>query len=729
MLRGVDVIACDGTRIEMKSPRLRTGHVESRVFQKLYYGCEKRLTSEDKRLVLYAIPTVGDCRMMAQRLGYAKLPHCVVFVLGMMCVSCSPCFQMLQEAERLEQRGLTEEAFDKYAEAKSMGFSNNRAIAGLHYTGIKMVCEYLEEADGYVASGDLEKALSSYRRAIQWVNQLGVLGIQVDERYALRARSGCKKAFENDMDRKEMAKLTPADRVGRYEAARKTFQNVSRLCPGLEWPGWLDSMYEAGKYSLVTEAYSDGKYEETAKMAADLAHGTYYGDKSAEIVGRCMDSLVMPRLRQMVHYYEAGRYREALQMRREALKAAEGFGEVGSRWEMPERYSEIAEGIGVALRREEAQRHYQKAMTAYEARDLQEAVKNLEKTVSVLPDYEDARGRLNDARAQLTMYNAERYYATGVERMRTGKHRGAMAMFKKSSQEVPGYRDAEQMYAKAREKATVRIGLAGFGISSSCVRLGEYMESVVFSEMYEISDPFVRIVERKNIEGLLREQALSLSGAVADASVVEVGRLLGANVVAWCNVTNCDTRDRKTQVGRKTGYRVRKTRGTEQRYRSVYNPTTRQNETDPYVVDVEKYAGEAVGINTWEESREVVVRVSYRVVDVETGAVLDAGSINEAKTDQVIYTECGGCDYRRLWRCVPNDREKERASSLHSYHMGGGTVDALMHAAEDVACSMPPVREEAFTGRRALTDEGEMMQRCGIRIAEELRGRLVEALP
>lgn len=57
------------------------------------------------------------------------------------------------------------------------------------------------------------------------------------------------------------------------------------------------------------------------------------------------------------------------------------------------------------------------------------------------------------------------------------------------------------------------------------------MAAYTLSSLTEIKDPFLKVVDRENMMAILQEQKLQLSGVVDDKTAVEVGKLVGAQVI------------------------------------------------------------------------------------------------------------------------------------------------------------------------------------------------------
>ncbi len=128
------------------------------------------------------------------------------------------------------------------------------------------------------------------------------------------------------------------------------------------------------------------------------------------------------------------------------------------------------------------------------------------------------------------------------------------------------------------------------------------------------------ILEREKIDKILQEQGFSLTGAIDQATAVEIGRLLGVDALIFGSVTTYKIEDEKGTR------KVEKKVGTGE-YRTVkyYNIFTkkeeeRQEEIKKTVLVDENYL-----------KRKGVVSISFKVVDVKTGQLLAVKSLTQDK--------------------------------------------------------------------------------------------------
>lgn len=74
------------------------------------------------------------------------------------------------------------------------------------------------------------------------------------------------------------------------------------------------------------------------------------------------------------------------------------------------------------------------------------------------------------------------------------------------------------------------------GQGGNSVPLGKAVSAMLTTEM--TGRPGMRVIERQNLQSILQEQRLALSGRVDESTAIEVGRMVGAKYVIFGQVTS-----------------------------------------------------------------------------------------------------------------------------------------------------------------------------------------------
>jgi len=175
--------------------------------------------------------------------------------------------------------------------------------------------------------------------------------------------------------------------------------------------------------------------------------------------------------------------------------------------------------------------------------NLAEQVQSLPPLVSPITGYRltfnipDLSEEINRSRENA----AEAHYQAGIrfDKMSTAIdiQRKAAREFQATLNLIPGYKDAQLRYDKARKLAVKRIAIVPFTDKSNTRNkfgaISELMSDLIVSRVMEgnFVNEFTEIIARSQMDAVLAEQQLSASGLVNEASTVNLGQLLGAHEI------------------------------------------------------------------------------------------------------------------------------------------------------------------------------------------------------
>lgn len=91
------------------------------------------------------------------------------------------------------------------------------------------------------------------------------------------------------------------------------------------------------------------------------------------------------------------------------------------------------------------------------------------------------------------------------------------------------YKDASVLKNQAVEKGRYAIAVLPFAGSKK--DQASRLQALATTSLTESADSFIKVVDRENIERILAEQRLGLSGVVDEATAVQAGKLMGAQAV------------------------------------------------------------------------------------------------------------------------------------------------------------------------------------------------------
>ena len=235
------------------------------------------------------------------------------------------------------------------------------------------------------------------------------------------------------------------------------------------------------------------------------------------------------------------------------------------------------------------------------------------------PDYKDVSALKN------TAVN-EPLYLAAVQHFDASRYRLAYYEFDEIYRADPNYKDAGILREECLDLGKFPVAIGEFKNSSSRRGVNDRLTAFVITELSAINDPFLKIVERDNLELILEEQRMSLSGIVDEGTAVEVGNLLGAKAIITGTVLSYGERKGQLKVSEKRGY---------EGYRvKLYN-----KEQDKHYYQT-RY--KPVTYKEYYNANEVSISFQYKAISLETGEVLFSDISEKKISDDVYYAAYDG---------------------------------------------------------------------------------------
>jgi len=230
------------------------------------------------------------------------------------------------------------------------------------------------------------------------------------------------------------------------------------------------------------------------------------------------------------------------------------------------------------------------------------------------PDYKDANS------LQAVAY-LEPLYRAGKTDLEAGNYRKAHEALSKVVTKDSGYKDASALRTECVTKGQFTIAVLPFTSEQKGNATAAKVQAYAMTALTSTGDPFLKVVDRENIDRILEEQRLGLSGVVDEQTAVRVGNLIGAQAVLMGVLV--DYREEPGTVRRSTkdgfeSYRVQETnKETGEKY------------------SVTKY--KPVRYSEFFQENKVFLTFSYRLVSLETGEVLVSRIVEKQNEDHMYY--------------------------------------------------------------------------------------------
>ncbi len=301
-------------------------------------------------------------------------------------------------------------------------------------------------------------------------------------------------------------------------------------------------------------------------------------------------------------------------------------------------YKERVAGVGVTLQLADFyESDYQFCKNAYLTQMYDEGTTLLEEQ-----KYKEAEIRFDEIRKLDANFKdsqelgniayLEPLYSEGKKSLEMGMYRQGYENFEKVIAKKIDYKNAVALRKECLDKGIYTIALLNFENASGTQGLDAKVSAYTLDALTDIKDPFLRVVDRENMEAIIHEQQLQLSGAIDQNTAVQVGELVGAQALLTGTVLSYNEKKgtlRSKQREGYTSYQEKTLNKTDGKYymQTRYKPTT---------------------YTEYYNSNSCSVSFQYKLINLKTGEILKTEIIQKELNDEVIYGKYEG-DYNNLF--------------------------------------------------------------------------------
>lgn len=243
----------------------------------------------------------------------------------------------------------------------------------------------------------------------------------------------------------------------------------------------------------------------------------------------------------------------------------------------------------------------------------------------------------------MRMAVAEPIYRKGFSYLESGFNRKAYHSFSNIITNQGTYKDAKELRDEALSKALITISIGGIKNLTRYDKANLLVESSVVNAINDLSNPFVKIVDTKNTDKFVAQQALSVSMG----SDLKVGQILAAKAVLNGSVVKHNLVTGRVQKSEQKGY-----------IKDIITVKDKTTGEDKKETRYTKVTYELVSA-----ANEASLSFQYQLTSIETGAVLVSDAINHSETDRISYANFSG-DHKKLvpgnWVSATKDSPKDR---------------------------------------------------------------------
>ncbi len=301
-------------------------------------------------------------------------------------------------------------------------------------------------------------------------------------------------------------------------------------------------------------------------------------------------------------YLDATRYRDLV-------------GRLGVVLEIPDHYRTDFERV----KGEHLVELYDQGQALMAKQDFRAAEQVFAQIARLEPNYKDASS------LQAVAY-LEPLYRAGAADLQAGRFRKAYEELGRVVEKDPAYKDASALRQEALTKGQYTVAVLPFTSNNKRADIPARVQAMAMTALVETRDPFLKVVDRENIDRILEEQRLGLSGVVDEQTAVRVGNLIGAQAVLMGNVI--DLREEAGQLRR----------STKDGFESYRVQQVNKETGEKYFVTKYKPAR----YSEYFQENKVSLSFSYRLVSLETGEVLASQLLERSMEDHMYYASYEG---------------------------------------------------------------------------------------
>jgi curli biogenesis system outer membrane secretion channel CsgG len=262
---------------------------------------------------------------------------------------------------------------------------------------------------------------------------------------------------------------------------------------------------------------------------------------------------------------------------------------------------------------------YEEGTSLLEEEKFAEASAKFDEIKKLDPSYKDTKD-LGDV-AYL-----EPLYQQGVKAMSVQHYREAYEAFDKVIARKLDYKDAVSRKKECLERGTYTIALMSFENASGTPGVDAKVSAYTLDAITAINDPFLRIVDRENLEAIISEQHLQLSGVIDENTAVQVGQLVGAQALLTGTVLSYGEKKGTLRSLQRDGY--------------TSYLDKELNKTDGKYYSVTKYR--KTSYTEFYNSNSCTVSFQYKLINLKTGEIIKTEIIQKEVADEVIYGKFDG---------------------------------------------------------------------------------------
>jgi hypothetical protein len=147
----------------------------------------------------------------------------------------------------------------------------------------------------------------------------------------------------------------------------------------------------------------------------------------------------------------------------------------------------------------------------------------------------------------------------------------------------------------------------------------------ILNALTQIDDPFLQVIDRENLNNILAEQRIQMSGIFSESNAVEIGKISGAKALITGTVLNHTVQNGQLRKETRNGFESYQVKKVNSEGKTFYDTEYKPVQFDEYY--------------NYTESN---VSIKYNLTSIETASLIKNDIITEKNKDEVIYAIYGG---------------------------------------------------------------------------------------
>jgi len=258
---------------------------------------------------------------------------------------------------------------------------------------------------------------------------------------------------------------------------------------------------------------------------------------------------------------------------------------------------------------------YESANKHLDNGEYKQAEQNFTEVLKFDSNYKDAKELKNIAIAEPKFILAEK-------QLDEKKYRDAYANYNIVLKTIPNYKDAKESKALALELGRHNFLIFPFENSTNKHHLESKISSYVTNNLSNINDPFLRLVDRMNLNKIMKEQELGLSGLVDESSATEIGRILGAKTAVAGKVISFSSKKSDLKIMTKEAFEAYFVEKTNHETKKIYKEKRYRK----------------INYREYTKTIDVIVGFQFKIISLKTSEVLNSEIIELSSKDKVQFS-------------------------------------------------------------------------------------------